>query len=277
VRLKASSDWHRSTHFSASRIYDRTAWLPDFKMTARERALSCALPANLQDNHMPNKRLPKVRPSGWFKIPELQDGRFPLDRQMRGLDVVREAARSAAVLDLGCAEGLISLEMAKSGAKLVHGVELLGDRLVIAENLFRRQFPGLERQFIEWDLGNFENLFLDATPDAPREGKFLATRYDIVLCLAIAQKLSTPARFLRMASALCSNIMAVRLPYPVIDDPRSFNIPVNVTKLLSEEFVLIQETEGYPADLTRPYQSGDLAWLGIFRRISRGGTTPSPA
>ncbi len=197
---------------------------------------------------------------------------FPLDRQIRGLDVVRQAASGATVLDLGCAEGMVSLELVKSGAKLVHGVELLGDRLVVAEKIYGAQFPGLERQFIEWDLDNFENLFLDATPDTPREGKLLATRYDIVLCLAIAQKLSKPARFLRMASALCSNIMAIRLPYPIIDDKRSFNIPVNITKMLSKEFELIQETEGYPFDLKRPYQPGDDAWLGIFRRISRDAT-----
>lgn len=194
---------------------------------------------------------------------------FPLDRQVRGLEVVRQAAPGATVLDLGCAEGLVSLELVKSGAKLVHGVELLGDRLVVAEKIYGAQFPGLERQFIQWDLDHFENLFLDATSDTPREGKFLASRYDIVLCLAIAQKLSKPARFLRMASALCSNIMAVRLPYPIIDDKRSFNIPVNITKMLSGEFELIQETEGYPFDLKRPYQPGDDAWLGIFRRISR--------
>jgi len=191
---------------------------------------------------------------------------------MRGLDVVRQAAAGAAVLDLGCAEGIISLELAKSGARLVHGVELLGDRLIVAEKMFGAQFPGLERQFIAWDLDRFENLFLDATPDAPQEGKFLATRYDIVLCLAIAQKLSKPARFLRMASALCSNLMAVRLPYPIIHDKRSFYVQVNVTKMLSTEFELIQETEGYPHDPRRRYQPGDDAWLGIFRRISRAAT-----
>jgi hypothetical protein len=68
------------------------------------------------------------------------------------------------------------------------------------------------------------------------------------------------------------NDKAPRLPYPVIDDPRSFNVPVNIAKMLSEEFELIQETEGYPFDLKRPYQAGDDAWLGIFRRIPRNAT-----
>jgi hypothetical protein len=218
---------------------------------------------------MQPKPVPKLQPTGWFKIAGVQEGMFPLERQMRGLDVVRAAAPGATVLDLGCAEGLVSLELVKSGAKLVHGVELLGERLVVAEQMFGEQFPALERQFIEYDLNKFENLFIEATPDTPRDGKFLHTRYDIVLCLAIAQKLQTPGRFLRMASALCSNIMAVRLPYPIIDDKRSFNIPVNITKMLSTEFELIQETDGYPFDLNRPYQPGDDAWLAIYRRIVR--------
>ena len=92
-----------------------------------------------------------------------------------------------------------------------------------------------------------------------------------MLCLAIAQKLSAPGRFLRLASTLCTNILAVRLGQPVINDPRSSNIPVDVKRLLSEDFELIQETEGYPLDPSVPYRPGDYVWLAIFRRT----TTPS--
>lgn len=206
---------------------------------------------------------------GWFNIPLVQKGKVNLERQMRGLDLIREACAGATVLDLGCAEGLISIKMAKAGARLIHGVELEAERLAVAENLFQEQFPGVERQFIAWDLIKFDELLLDVTPDTAPGKPSLLTRYDVVLCLAIAQKLSNPARFLRLASALCTDIMAVRLPYPVIDDPRSFNIPVDVTRMLSTEFKLIQETEGYPSDPTQPYKPGDEAWLGIFRRSSR--------
>jgi hypothetical protein len=186
---------------------------------------------------------------------------------MRGLEVVREACAGATVLDLGCAEAVVSLELAKAGARLVHGVELLGDRLRTAEALFQENAPNLERHFIEWDLTRFDDLFLNITPDSNPDKPSLLTRYDVVLCLAIAQKLPNPGRFFRLASALCSNMMAVRLPFPIIDDPRSFNIPVDVTRMLAKEFELIQETEGYPSDPQRRYARGDLAWLGIFRRI----------
>jgi hypothetical protein len=212
----------------------------------------------------------KTALAGWFKIPGLQNGKVDLNRQGSGLDVVWQACAGATVLDLGCAEGLVALEAAGAGARLIHGVELIGDRLQVAEALFAERYPGIERQFITWDLTRFDELFLDVTPDSQPDKPSLLTRYDAVLCLAIAQKLFNPGRFLRLASALCTDIMAVRLPYPVIDDPRSFNIPVDVTRMLSKEFELIQETEGYPSDVSRRYQPGDEAWLGIFRRRPAG-------
>jgi hypothetical protein len=205
-------------------------------------------------------------PNGWFKIPGVQEGKFGLDRQFAGLDVVRRASPGATVLDLGCAEGAVSLELAKAGATLIHGVELEGQRLKVAEQLFRDQCPRVSCQFIEWDLSRFDELFIDVTPDSRPGGRSLRTRYDIVLCLAIAQKLPNPARFLRLASTLCSDVLAVRLPFPVIDDARSSNIPVDIKRMVEGEFDLVQETAGYPQDVSQRYKSGDLAWLGIFRR-----------
>jgi hypothetical protein len=204
--------------------------------------------------------------AGWFKIPGVQEGRFGLDRQFAGLEAIRQHARGATVLDLGCAEAVTSLELAKAGASLVHGVELEGSRLKVAERLFQQHCPHVDRQFIEWNLSRFDELFLDITPDSRPDHACLRTRYDIVLCLAIAQKLPNPGRFLRLASTLCADLMAVRLPYPVIDDVRSFNIPVDIKRMLAGEFELVQETEGYPQDIKRPYRPGDKAWLGIFRR-----------
>jgi hypothetical protein len=51
------------------------------------------------------------------------------------------------VLDLGCAEAVVSLELAKARAMLVHGVELLGDRLRTAEALFQENVPNLGAAF----------------------------------------------------------------------------------------------------------------------------------
>lgn len=208
---------------------------------------------------------------GWFTIPGLQKGKWNLDRQMAGLEVIRRACAGATVLDLGCAEGLISLELARAGARLVHGVELEVPRVQVAEQLFKQRCPDVTRQFIAWDLARFDELYLGATADSRPATAYLRTRYDIVLCLAIAQKLPNPARFLRLASTLCANLLAVRLPYPIIDDARSFNVPVDTKRMLADEFDLIQETEGYPVDVKRAYRPGETAWLGIFRRKGARG------
>jgi hypothetical protein len=215
-------------------------------------------------------------PKGWFNIPGVQQGKRNLDRQIAGLEIIRDACVGKSVLDLGCAEGAISLELAKAGARLVHGVELEAQRLQVAEALFGKQCPGVSRQFIEWDLSRFDELFLDATADSRPPQPVLRTRYDVVLCLAIAQKLPNPGRFLRLAATLCSDLFAVRLPFPVIDDPRSFNLPVDVKRMVADEFDLIQETEGYPHDVTRSYQPGDEAWLAIFRRRNTDRKQQSP-
>jgi 2-polyprenyl-3-methyl-5-hydroxy-6-metoxy-1,4-benzoquinol methylase len=222
--------------------------------------------AKRQRQHQPRRLDTNELPTGWFNISGVQEGRFDLERQMAGLDIIRRSCRGAAVLDLGCAEGAVSLELAKGGAKLVHGLELEADRLAVAEQLFAEQCPKVERQFIQCDLSSFDKLFLDSTADSQPQKPYLRSRYDIVLCLAIAQKLPNPGRFLRLASTLSSEWLAVRLPYPVIDDRRSFNVPVDIKRMLKDEFELLQETEGYPRDLQRPYQAGDEAWLGIFRR-----------
>ena len=203
---------------------------------------------------------------GWFKIPGVQGGKIELARQIRGLAPILEACRGATVLDLGCAEGMVSLETAKAGARLVHGVELIGSRVRVADALMRERFPKVDSHFFEWNLAHLDGLYLDISADSPHGGHFLLGRYDIVLCLAIAQKLPNPGRFLRLASTLCAGLMAVRLPFPILDDARSSHVRVDVKRMLAPEFELVQETEGFPVDAGRHYREGDRSWLGIFRR-----------
>jgi 2-polyprenyl-3-methyl-5-hydroxy-6-metoxy-1,4-benzoquinol methylase len=250
-------DWWRT---QIERYFEIADWTPD-----RDWAVS-ALVRPLRD---------AKASKAWFTIPGVQEGRWGLDRQMAGLDIVRRAASGASVLDLGCAEGVVSLELAKSGATLVHGVDLEASRLRVADELFEKQCPTVSRQFIEWELSRFDELFLDVTADSRPGQPRLRTRYDIVLCLAIAQKLPNPAWFLRLAATLCSDLFVVRIPYPVIDDARSFNDPVDVKRMVSDEFELIQETEGYPKDVSRPYKAGDDSWLGIFRRHEQNKARPN--
>src|SRR5690349_21167118 len=137
------------------------------------------------------------RPDGWFKIEGVQEGHVDFARQFRGLEIVRAEASGASILDLGCAEGLISLEMVKAGAALVHGVELEAKRVETARSLFAAH-PQAKSMFIAHDLNRFPELFLTHTADSEWKDSTLRNRYDIVLCLAIAMKLAQPAPFLRL-------------------------------------------------------------------------------
>jgi 2-polyprenyl-3-methyl-5-hydroxy-6-metoxy-1,4-benzoquinol methylase len=199
---------------------------------------------------MTKTKIKSVRP--WFTIAGVQDGKVDPQRQLRGLEPLLGLCAGKSVLDLGCAEGVISLNFAQAGAAVVHGIEVGASRVAVAREILAK--TSAQNRFWCFDLNKFDEM------------TELDDGYDIVLCLAIAQKLKQPDKFLRRAAALCRGHMAIRLEYPVIDDPRSGAIPVDVRQLMSAEFDLIQETDLYPTDLSRPYQPGDEGWLGLFRR-----------
>jgi glycosyltransferase involved in cell wall biosynthesis len=50
-------------------------------------------------------------------------GKWPIDVRLQGLDFVLRHASGRSVLDLGCAEGIISKALLDSGATFVHGIE----------------------------------------------------------------------------------------------------------------------------------------------------------
>ncbi|HYH39915.1 MAG TPA: class I SAM-dependent methyltransferase [Azospirillum sp.] len=179
---------------------------------------------------------------GWFEISDLQAGDRTLAEQLTGLDPLFGMVGGASILDLGCAEGLISLEMMKAGAKLAHGVEGVDSRVETA----RRLFEGRNAAFFVADLSVFAN--------APPAG--LLPSYDAVLLLSIAHKFKDPAEFIRAAVARCSRYVAVRLPAPVIQDRRSDYVPVDVPRLMASlGFGQIHDAPGPRAE-----------WVGIFER-----------
>jgi SAM-dependent methyltransferase len=128
---------------------------------------------------------------GWFEIPGIQPGDRTLAEQLRGVDF---DVNGKTVLDLGCAEGLISIEMKKRGAVLVDAVEyndyLMQKGISLARGAVR---------FIRHDL----NLGLP-----PR----CMEQYDVVLLLAILHKLSAPDLALRKAADRARERVVIRLP-----------------------------------------------------------------
>jgi hypothetical protein len=101
--------------------------------------------------------------------------------RLAGLEALSEICPGRSVLDIGCHRGLISYEAAKSGATLVHGIDLYPQGIAAAREIFKD--AGIPNQFIEFDL----SLGRDAVVEAL--GDVLLPRYDIVLMLAVLQHL----------------------------------------------------------------------------------------
>lgn len=127
---------------------------------------------------------------GWFRIPGVQEGDRSLKEQMTGLAPLVEAVKGKTVLDLGCAEALISVEMQRAGAALVHGVEVNGALRDVAVSLGATVFSG------------------DLNKGLPEE---CLPHYDVVLLLAIVHKLNYPEESLGSFAAR-GDLVVIRLP-----------------------------------------------------------------
>ena len=72
---------------------------------------------------------------GWFST-HGRDGDRTIDQQLLGLDPLFDEVKGKTVLDIGCAEGLISLHLCtKFKAKSVHGVEIIASHVAVANSL----------------------------------------------------------------------------------------------------------------------------------------------
>lgn len=178
---------------------------------------------------------------GWFA--EGQDGDRTLSEQMIGLDPLYEIAPRATVLDLGCAEGLIGLELVKAGASLLHGIDLVHERVRKAREA-AREYPA---RFWAADLARFATK--------PITG--LLPTYDIVLCLSIVHKFAEPEAFLAAAAMRCRGTLAIRLPARILSDARSGFRRIDVPALMAaQSFEQTHDTTGPRGE-----------WVGIFDRV----------
>ena len=179
---------------------------------------------------------------GWFKL-EGQDGDRTLDQQLVGLDLLLDGVSGKTVLDLGCAEGLISMELARAGAKHVHGVDAL-DRYIKHAKKHAGEWP------VSFEKGNLN----DDRNIAPEY------EYDIVLMLAICHKLTDPTKFATRYGKLAREFVVVRLPpatAPVVADRRSGNKRHDIQAAL--------RTVGF--QLTNVFYGTYNEWNGYFHRV----------
>jgi 2-polyprenyl-3-methyl-5-hydroxy-6-metoxy-1,4-benzoquinol methylase len=132
------------------------------------------------------RKLERIATHGWFYTPG-RAGDRTLRQQLSGLDPLMAEIQGREVLDVGCAEGLISMECAKRGAASVLGIEIVAGHVAVADTLKGDLPVAFEVQ--------------DANVYEPVQ------RYDVVLMLALLHKLRDPsaacARFAAAARALC--------------------------------------------------------------------------
>lgn len=140
---------------------------------------------------------------GWFKVPGIREvGDRSLDEQMIGLEFGLQECAGKTVLDLGCAEALISREFAKAGATRVLGIEKVSQALDVAREVCA-SYPQIEFLCV-----NLER-YMPANPEPEQ--------FDIVLALGIAHKPKNPERALRWAASCTRDLLLFRPPGYAID------------------------------------------------------------
>lgn len=130
---------------------------------------------------------------GWF-----ENGPRTLAEQMKGLESMLAEAAGKTVLDLGCAEGLIAIEVANAGAARVDACD---NNAVFVTAAMKNTFQEAR--------GDVDVHWADLNAGMPA---WTAGGYDIVLALAIIHKLNHPSEKLAAAAAIARDLLVIRLP-----------------------------------------------------------------
>lgn len=174
------------------------------------------------------------------------DGRLgarTLTQQLKGLEPLFDEVSGSTVLDVGCAEGLISIALAKAGAHSVDAVELLVDNLEVGRSL-RGDLP------VNFECAN-------ANTHVPRRAS-----YDIVLLLSILHKLKDPATRAKRYAMASRCLVVVRLPperAPIVNEQRSGAVDIDIKAAIESVGFALERVVRGPFD----------EWTGYFRRPGR--------
>jgi trans-aconitate methyltransferase len=176
----------------------------------------------------------------WFPV-RGEVGDRTVDQQMQGLTYLLQNVAGKTVLDLGCAEGLIDIELIKHGAVAIHGVEIR-PQAIAAANELRGDLP------ITFEQGDMDEWRPKRT-------------YNVVLMLAILHKLRKPEVVLSEMLPFCSDLLVLRLPpyatNPMVRDERSGGEPIDLNRALTRGgFRSTHITLGYLDE-----------WIGFYRRV----------
>lgn len=166
----------------------------------------------------------------------------PLEQQLIGLEPLWPEIGCASVLDVGCAEGLISWRCLKSGARLVHGIDDRQEAIKEAAGWVSGYARAHGQVFGFWTA--------DAEVWEPPQS------YDVVLMLGILHKLKNPAKALCKYLTVCDEFAVFRLPeggWPILQDSRSGNQPFDLERVAHECGFKLTETAAGPRGQTVGY------------------------
>jgi glycosyltransferase involved in cell wall biosynthesis len=136
-------------------------------------------------------------------------GKWSLKERLGGLEFLLERAYQMSVIDFGAAEGVISREFLKRGAKKVHGFDIDANRVDIANRLCAT-----------WDNAEFRTADIsDWAAFRLANQDLLEDSYDVVLYLGIHHHLPSKSRRTQLMHAvrLARSFIAIRTSQELYD------------------------------------------------------------
>ncbi len=159
----------------------------------------------------------------WFKTEGRDNGDRTLKQQLKGLGDLRDRVTGKSVLDIGAAEGLISIYLFDHGAKAVHGIEVRPDFVEVGNSLRGDRACTFE--------------VADANDYTP------VRQYDIVIALALLHKLREPVIACKRFAAAAREMVVLRLPPAgalVITDDRSGGKKYDIGRAMQESGFMLK-------------------------------------
>lgn len=146
--------------------------------------------------------------ANWFTT-ETTQGIRTLQQRTSGLEVLKknintlQSKQNISVLDIGCAEGLIADWITDGKSDRLVGIE--GDKVKVdsAQVIYQDKIYNNRYKIVQGDANDVDGAF----SENGIKGKF-----DVVLLLAILQKLADPFRCLEAAVAKAELFVAIRVP-----------------------------------------------------------------
>ena len=172
---------------------------------------------------------------GWFHT-KRRLGDRSIEQQMEGLDRLVQAVPGKTVLDIGCAEGLITARLIDAGAIAGHGVEIIASHVKTANKIRKGRA-------INFEIGDANNW-------QPKR------QYDIVIMLAVLHKLRDPSEATKRFADTARELVVIRLPPSgsLVLDERSDFVPHDIEIAMTEAGWCLDEVVRGPID----------EWVGYF-------------